>query len=48
MSDIQPKESLWLPCPKCGASSKIKVYEDTVLPISLYTVPGARKKPSSA
>ena len=48
MSEEQQNKSLWLPCPKCGARSKIKVYEDTVLPISLYTVPSARKKPSSA
>ena len=25
------RESLWLPCPKCRARSKIKIYEDTVL-----------------
>lgn len=25
------KEMLWLPCPKCGARTKIKIYEDTVL-----------------
>ena len=24
-------ESIWLPCPKCGAKTKIKIYEDTVL-----------------
>ena len=25
------RESLWLPCPKCRARSKIKIYDDTVL-----------------
>ena len=25
------KEMLWLLCPKCGARTKIKIYEDTVL-----------------
>ena len=24
-------ECLWLPCPRCRARSKIKIYEDTVL-----------------
>ena len=27
----EQKDSLWLPCPKCRARSKIKIYEDTVL-----------------
>ncbi len=31
MNNEQEKTSLWLPCPKCGARSKIKIYEDTVL-----------------
>ena len=31
MSKIQNESSLWLPCPKCGARTKIKIYEDTVL-----------------
>lgn len=31
MNNEQEKKSLWLPCPKCGARSKIKIYEDTVL-----------------
>ena len=25
------KESLWIPCPLCGAKTKTKVYQDTVL-----------------
>ncbi|MBQ7829816.1 MAG: conjugal transfer protein [Clostridia bacterium] len=24
-------ESLWIPCPLCGAKTKTKVYQDTVL-----------------
>ena len=31
MNNEHQKESLWLPCPKCGAKTKIKIYEDTVL-----------------
>ena len=31
MNEEQAKPSLWLPCPKCGARTKIKIYEDTVL-----------------
>ena len=27
----EQQTSLWLPCPKCGARTKIKIYEDTVL-----------------
>ena len=27
----QQKTALWLPCPKCGARTKTKIYEDTVL-----------------
>ena len=30
-NEEQQNESLWLPCPRCGAKSKIKIYEDTVL-----------------
>ena len=25
------KESLWIPCPLCGAKTKTKVYQDTIL-----------------
>lgn len=31
MNEEQQKESLWLPCPKRGGKTKIKIYEDTVL-----------------
>lgn len=31
MSDMQPKEALWLSCSSCGARTKIRIYEDTVL-----------------
>ena len=31
MIETQKKKFLWLPCPKCGARTKIKIYEDTVL-----------------
>lgn len=31
MTKTQEKASLWLPCPKCGARTRIKIYEDTVL-----------------
>ena len=31
MNEEQENKSLWLPCPKCGARSKIRIYEDTVL-----------------
>ena len=30
-NEEQQNESLWLPCPRCGARSKIEIYEDTVL-----------------
>lgn len=29
--DEQEKKTLWLPCPKCGTKTDIKLYEDTVL-----------------
>ena len=29
--DEQEKKILWLPCPKCGTKTHIKLYEDTVL-----------------
>ena len=31
MKDERKRNYLWLPCPKCGARTKIKIYEDTVL-----------------
>ena len=31
MDDEQQRKSLWLPCPKCGTKTDIKLYEDTVL-----------------
>ena len=31
MNNEQQKESHWLPCPKCGGKTKIKIYEDTIL-----------------
>lgn len=31
MNNEQEKLSLWLPRPKCGVRSKIKIYEDAVL-----------------
>lgn len=31
MNEVREKNHLWLPCPKCGARTRIKIYEDTVL-----------------
>jgi len=31
MNEEQVRKALWLPCPKCGTRTKIKIYEDTVL-----------------
>ena len=31
MHDEQQEQFLWLTCPKCGARSRIKIYDDTVL-----------------